>query len=100
MSIMGLMGVRGMKYRKWDAQTKVQVVLEGLKGKAVSEVCTEYEISQSQYYIWRDQFLANAGKAFEVKDKSRRESRLERENGKLKALVGELTYELKKIEDC
>ena len=88
-----------MKYRRWDPQTKVQVVLEGLKGKAVSEICNEYEISQSQYYMWREQFLANASKAFEVKDKSRRESRLERENERLKKLVGQLTYELKKTEE-
>jgi len=38
------------------------IVLEGLKGKPVAEVCTEHQISQAQYYQWRDQFLAHAPK--------------------------------------
>jgi transposase-like protein len=29
------------------------------------ELCAKHEISQAQYYQWRDQFLANAAKAFE-----------------------------------
>jgi transposase-like protein len=50
-----------MQRRKWDAKTKALIVLEGFKGKPVSEICTEHQISQSLYYQWRDQFLANAG---------------------------------------
>ena len=53
-----------MQKRKWDAKTKAMIVLEGLKGKPVAEVCTEHQISQSQYYQWRDQFLAPAAQAF------------------------------------
>jgi transposase len=55
-----------MQRRKWDAKTKALIVLEGPKGKPVAEICTEHQISQSQYYQWRDQFLVNAAKAFEV----------------------------------
>jgi transposase-like protein len=88
-----------MHRRKWDAKTKALIVLEGLKGKPVAEICTEHHISQSQYYQWRDQFLANAGKAFEVQQHIRREAHLEQENTKLKKLVGELTLELKKSEE-
>jgi transposase-like protein len=47
-------------------QTKTMIVLEGLKGKPVAEICTEHQIGQSQYYQCRDQFLAHASKAFEV----------------------------------
>jgi transposase-like protein len=39
-----------MPRRKWDAKTKALIVLEGLKGKPVAEICTEHQISQSQYY--------------------------------------------------
>jgi transposase-like protein len=72
------------------------VVLEGLKGKPVAEIRTEHQISQSQYYQWRDQFLAHAGQAFDVHQHTKREARLEQENARLKKLVGELTLELKK----
>ena len=82
-----------MHRRKWDAKTKALMVLEGLKGKSVAEICTEHQISQSLYYHWRDQFLANAAHAFEVHQHSRREASLEQENAQLKHLVGELLLE-------
>jgi transposase-like protein len=88
-----------MQKRKWDAKTKAMIVLEGLKGKPVAEVCTEYQISQSQYYQWRDQFLAHAANAFEVHQHTRKEARLEQENARLKTLVGELLLELKKSDE-
>jgi putative transposase len=36
-----------MSRRKWDAKTKAMIVLEGLKGKSVAEICAEHQISQS-----------------------------------------------------
>ncbi len=87
-----------MKRRKWDSKTKALVLLEGLKGRPVAELCTEHPISQSQYYAWRDQFLGNAAKTFELHQQSQREARLERENTRLKALVDEVTLALKKSD--
>lgn len=87
-----------MDRRKWDPKTKTAIVLEGLKGRPIADICNEYRISQTQYYKWRDQFLANAPKLFEVGQSDKREARLETENKKLKRLVGELTYELKKSD--
>jgi hypothetical protein len=49
-----------MKRRQWDAQTNTRMVIEGLQGKPVAELCHAYQISQSPYDQWRDQFLANA----------------------------------------
>jgi transposase-like protein len=54
-----------MKRRKWKPEQKALIVLEGLKGRPIGELYAEHEISQAQYYQWRDQFLANAAKAFE-----------------------------------
>jgi transposase-like protein len=88
-----------MHRREWDAKTKALLVLEGLKGKPVAEICTEHQLSQSQYYQWRDQFLANAAKAFEGHQHTRREAHLEHENSRLKKLVGDLTLELKKSDE-
>lgn len=88
-----------MERRKWDSKTKMGVVLLGLKGRPVAEICNEYQISQAQYYKWRDQFLEQGHKAFETMKISQKEARLERENQRLKNLVGELTLELKKSDE-
>ncbi len=87
-----------MKRRKWDAKTQAPIVLEGLKGKSVGAICQDYRISQAQYYQWRDQFLANVPKTFEVAQQTEREARLQCEKARLKSLVGELTLELKKSD--
>ena len=88
-----------MQRRQWDAQAKAQVVLQGLKGTPIADICNEHQISQSQYYRWRDQFLANAAKAFNVPQQTRREAQMAREIIRLKTLVGELTLELKKSDE-
>lgn len=88
----------GKQRRQWDAKSKAMIVMEGMKGKSVSEICIEHGIAQAQYYQWRDLFLKNASKAFE-NGHDQKEQKLERENERLKALVGELTLELKKTEE-
>jgi transposase-like protein len=88
-----------MHRRKWDAKTKARIVLEGLQGKPVAEICNEHQISQSQYYQWRDQFLAHTAHAFEAHQYTRTEAHLAQENVRLKKLVGELTLELKKSDE-
>lgn len=88
-----------MQRRKWVAKSKAMMVIEGLKGKPVAELCNEHQISQAQYDQWRDQFLAHAPKAFEGHEQSQREARLVRENARLKTLVGELTLELKQSDE-
>jgi transposase-like protein len=55
-----------MKRRRWKPEQKALVVLEGLKGRPIGELCAEHEISQGQYYQWRDQFLANARESVRV----------------------------------
>jgi transposase-like protein len=85
-----------MKRKVWKSEQKAKIVLEGLSGRSVSELCNEYGISGSMYYAWREQFLLNASQAFETGSTSKREARLTAENAKLKGLVGELTLELKK----
>ena len=88
-----------MKPRKWDGKTKARAVLEGIKGRKVAEICNNYQISQAQYYQWREQFLSNLDKPFEAKKATSLEERLKSENQKLKALIGGLTLELKKTEE-
>jgi len=86
-----------MPRRKWDAQTKAAVVLQGLKGRPIADICTEYQISQAQYYQWRDQFIRKMPELF--LNTGRREQSLVRENSRLKRIIGELTVELKKVNE-
>jgi len=47
-----------MKSRKWSADEKLAIVMEGLKEKrSVVDICREHKISQTLYYRWRDKFL-------------------------------------------
>ena len=39
-----------MKRRRWDSKTKTKIVLEGLSGRSVSQICNEYGIHQNQHY--------------------------------------------------
>lgn len=59
---------------------------------------TSIRLEQRQYYTWRDKFLENASKVFETNQQTKREERLERENKKLKTIIGDLTVELKKSD--
>jgi transposase-like protein len=93
----GERGVTAMPRRKWDSQTKATVVLQGLKGKPVADICTEHEISQTQYYQWREQFMKKMPQLF--LNTERREQTLVRENNRLKRIIGELTVELKKLNE-
>jgi transposase-like protein len=84
-----------MHRRKWDAKTKARIVLDGLQGKPVAEICHKHQISQSQYYQWREQFLAHAAHASKAQQHTRTDARLAQENARLKTLVGELSLALK-----
>ena len=88
-----------MKKRQWTNQQKAQIILEGLSGQIeVSKLCNKYQIGQTQYYKWRDQFLKECHSAFDVKKQSQREHLLENQNLKLKRIIGDMTIELKKSE--
>lgn len=86
------------KGRIWTSEEKAKIVLQGLKGRSVAEICNEYQIHQTQYYKWRDKFLSDAPKVFETEKQSKREERLLSENQKLKGIIGDLTVELKKSD--
>ena len=88
-----------MKRRKWKNQQKLQIVMEGLKGEIpIGEICNRYEISQGQYYKWRDQILGSADRIFEANPDKEKE-RMRKKISKLNQHIGELTVELKKTEE-
>ena len=67
-----------MKRRQSDSKTKAKIVLGVLSGRLISEICSQYQISQNQYYQWRDKFLAKSHRAFE-NGRSHREAKLKEE---------------------
>ena len=88
-----------MKRRQWTNTQKFQIVLEGMKGQLpIGELCNKHEISQSQYYKWRDQFMNSADKIF-VPDPDKEKERMKNKINKLNQTIGELTVELKKTEE-
>lgn len=60
-------------HRKWTPEEKMAVVLEGLKGRQVVDVCREHGISDTQYYKWRDEALSAMHEG--LKDKRTKEAR-------------------------
>ncbi|MBL7171046.1 MAG: transposase [Candidatus Omnitrophica bacterium] len=88
-----------MKRRKWSSSEKLRIVLEGLSGQIeIAKLCSKYQISQTQYYQWRDHLLKFGHQAFESKNITKKEQHLESEVQKLKHIIGGLTVELKKSE--
>lgn len=86
-----------MKRRQWSSQEKLKIILEGLSGQIeISKLCAKYQIAQTQYYQWRDQLLKYGSQAFEQKNVTKKEQRLESEVHKLRQIIGDLTIELKK----
>jgi transposase len=82
--------------RKFTAEEKIRIVLEGLKGEdSISEICRREGIAPSMYYKWSKGFL-EAGKR-QLNGDTRREatsddvSELRQENDQLKQLVAELS---------
>ncbi len=88
-----------MKKRNWTNQQKMQIVIEGIKGNiSVAELCNKYELSQSQYYKWRDLVFEGADRVF-VPDPYKEKERMRKKINKLNQHIGELTVELKKTEE-
>ena len=82
--------------KQWTPQEKFEIVMSGLKGRSISEICNERGITQGQYYKWRDVLLSSGKNIFARGGLDKEKERLDRQIRKLKETVGELTMELKK----
>lgn len=88
--------IRRKTRKKYSAEEKVRIVLEGLRGEEkIAEICRREGIHQNMYYKWSKEFL-EAGKQRLVGDTKREADsqevdELRSENEQLKALVAELT---------
>lgn len=81
--------------KKYTAEEKIRIVLEGLKGEeSISEICRKEGIAPALYYRWSKDFL-EAGKKRLLGDTTREANTdevrmLREENSKLKETVAEL----------
>jgi transposase-like protein len=82
-----------MHRRTWEAKTTARMVIAGLRGQPVAELCTAPHMSQAQSYQWREQLLAPAPTAFEGHEPQQQAARLEREHSRVNTRVGELLWE-------
>ena len=88
--------IRRKARKKYSAEEKVRIVLEGLRGEEkISEICRREGIHQNMYYKWSKEFL-EAGKQRLVGDTKREADSTEvndlrSENEQLKVVVAELT---------
>jgi len=88
--------IRRKTRKKYTAEEKIRIVLEGLRGEeGITELCRREGIHTNLYYKWSKEFL-EAGKQRLVGDLKRQASSsevssLRRENQQLKELVADLS---------
>jgi transposase-like protein len=86
------MGIR--RYKPEQIVTMLRQIEVGIgSGKTVPQACKEAEITEQTYYRWRKEY---GGLRL---DQAKRLRELERENGKLKRLVAELSLEKQILKD-
>ncbi len=84
--------------RKYSAEEKVRIVLEGLRGEySIAELCRREGIAQGLYYTWSKEFM-EAGKKRLSGDTARQATTsevtdLKHEMRDLKEVVADLTLE-------
>jgi len=95
--------IRKATRRKFTAEEKIRVVLEGLRGEiAISELCRREGIASTQYYRWSKAFL-EAGKNGLTKDTNRDATtdevrHLKEENADLKKALAETMLDVQKYK--
>ena len=99
--------IRRKTRRKYSAEEKIRIVLDGLRGEdSIVELCRREGIVPNLYYNWSKEFL-EAGKRRLQGDTKRQATSpevadLRQENGQLKELVADLSLRnalLKKMEE-
>ena len=95
--------IRKATRRKFTAEDKIRIVLEGLRGEiSASEICRREGIHATMYYRWSKEFL-EAGKNGLTKETKRDATseevkRLRKENEDLKVSLAESVLEVLKYK--
>ena len=87
--------IRRRTRRKYSAEEKIRIVLEGLRGEeSIAELCRRQGLHQNVYYRWSKEFL-EAGKqrlAGDIKREATSDevTDLKKENDQLKRLLADI----------
>jgi len=87
--------IRRRTRKKYSAEEKIRIVLEGLRGEeSIAELCRRENINQNVYYRWSKEFL-EAGKQRLAGDIKREVTStevidLKKENDQLKRLLADI----------
>jgi transposase len=84
--------------RKFNAEEKIRIILEGLKGEdSIANICRKEGVAPSMYYKWSKGFLEAGKRQLQgdtVREASSDEvSELRKENEQLKQVVAEITLQ-------
>ena len=83
------------KHKSYNAELKLQVVLEGLKGeKTLAQICREHEVAADLACHWRDVFLERAAQVFTDPRANGKGTHDEQPIAERERMVGRLTMEL------
>jgi len=88
--------IRHKTRKKYTAEEKIRIVLEGLRGEnTIAELCRREGINTNMYYKWSKEFLDAGKERLLGNTKRQADSRavqgLKQENEQLKAMVAELS---------
>ncbi len=100
---MTIKDIRRKTRKKYSAEEKIRIVLDGLRGEdSIAALCRREGISESLYYTWSKEFL-EAGKKRLAGDTARAATSdevklLRKEARDLKEVVAEQTLELRLLK--
>ncbi|AMA73170.1 transposase [Aneurinibacillus thermoaerophilus] len=90
-----------MKRRKWSAEEKMNIVMEGLKWEqSIAEICRQHNISQTLYYRWKDEFIQGGMAALSGKQRktAKEDAAVQAKLDEYEQLIGKLTVKLSKLK--
>jgi transposase len=95
--------IRKYTRRKFTAEEKIRIVLEGLRGEIpITDLCRREGIASAVYYKWSKEFLEGGKNSLtraSLRNATTDEVKvLKDQNGDLKRAVAELTLELMKYK--
>ena len=95
-------GIRRATRKRYSAEEKIRIVLDGLRGEhSIAELCRREGIAEGLYYSWSKEFL-EAGKRRLAGDTARAPSDevkdLRRQAQELKEVVAEQALELRLLK--
>ena len=84
-----------MERKRWPAEKRLEIVLEGIRTGQISEVCRRQGCSTAQYYEWQRQLLSSANMIFDKKAgrPSQREAKLAAELMRKDQIIAEVIGE-------